>query len=73
MVVRHILTPDEPRTVEHLQNVESDVFLEIFHYLDGLYQKALDVTDDDITQRYLCWGKAERKERMVAAELDYRS
>jgi len=48
--------------------------LEIFHYLDGLYQKALDVTDaegDDVTNDIFVGAKAELEKNiwMVAAEL----
>ena len=61
--------------LEH-SNIEERLtrVLEIFHYLDGLYQKALDVTDaegDDVTNDIFVGAKAELEKNiwMVAAEL----
>ena len=59
-----------------MKNVEESLtrVLEIFHYLDGLYQKALDVTDaegDDVTNDIFVGAKAELEKNiwMLAAEL----
>ena len=65
-------------TVSHIvtKNVEESLtrVLEIFHYLDGLYQKASDVTDsegDDVTNDIFVGAKAELEKNiwMVAAVL----
>ena len=54
----------EERRGTFTKNVEESLtrVLEIFHYLDGLYQKALDVTDaegDDVTNDIFVGAKAE--------------
>ena len=66
----------EERRGAFTKNVEESLtrVLEIFHYLDGLYQKALDVTDaegDDVTNDIFVGAKAELEKNfwMVAAEL----
>ena len=66
----------EERRGTFTKNVEESLtrVLEIFHYLDGLYQKALDVTDaegDDVTNDIFVGAKAELEKNiwMVAAEL----
>ena len=64
------------RLITFTKNVEESLtrVLEIFHYLDGLYQKALDFTDaegDDVTNDIFVGAKAELEKNiwMVAAEL----
>lgn len=66
----------EERRGTFTKNVEESLtrVLEIFRYLDGLYQKALDVTDaegDDVTNDIFVGAKAELEKNiwMVAAEL----
>ena len=66
----------EERRGAFTKNVEESLtrVLEIFRYLDGLYQKALDVTDaegDDVTNDIFVGAKAELEKNiwMVAAEL----
>jgi len=66
----------EERSGTFTKNVEESLtrVLEIFRYLDGVYQKALDVTDaegDDVTNDIFVGAKAELEKNiwMVAAEV----
>ena len=66
----------EERRGTFTKNVEESLtrVLEIFRYLDGVYQKALDVTDaegDDVTNDIFVGAKAELEKNiwMVAAEV----